>query len=186
MGREKAAITVMNTSDTGEREKDTLPDATPPLGQAPETVIEPASPLFTAHSDDLNRLHQFCWMVVREPLHAAMTSQLAHCVLETICRWQPNNGVFLTALAVAQYRIGEYRAVLDSLAKSEEFIPGTPVNLAFQAMARFRLGDKAGSLALLGRLVQVVHLPPWHQDVEAAAFLREAQNLITTRTLSET
>ena len=176
----------MNTSDTGERAKDTIPDVPPPPGQSPETVTESPSPLFTLHSDDLNRLHQFCWLVVREPLHATMTFRLAHCVLETICRWQPNNGVFLTALAVAQYRIGEYRAVLDSLAKSEEFIPGTPVNLAFQAMARFRLGDKAGSLALLGSLVQVVHLPPWHQDVEAAAFLREAQNLITTRALSET
>jgi hypothetical protein len=87
---------------------------------------------------------------------------------------------------VAHYRIGEYRAALDTLAKAEEFIPETPVNLAFQAMARFRMGDKAGSLALLGRLVQVVHLPPWHQDVEAAAFLREAQTLITTKTLSET
>jgi hypothetical protein len=158
----------------------------PPPGQAPETLIEPTAPSFSPHSDDLNRLHQFCWIVVREPLHATMTFRLAHCVLETICCWQPNNGVFLTALAVAHYRIGEYRATLDTLAKAEEFIPGTPVNLAFQAMARFRLGDKAGSLALLGRLMQVVHLPPWHQDVEAAAFLREAQTLITTKALSET
>jgi hypothetical protein len=180
-----AIESVMNTSDTGERDKDTLPDVPPPAGNAPETVTEPVAPLFTPSSHDLSRLHQFCWLVVREPLHAAMTFRLAHCVLETICRWQPSNGVFLTALAVAQYRIGEYQDVLDSLAKSEEFLPGIPVNLAFQAMARFRLGDKAGSLALLGRLVQVVHLPPWHQDVEAAAFLREAQSLITAKALSE-
>jgi hypothetical protein len=175
----------MNTSDTGEREKDTLPDATPPLGQAPETVIEPASPSFTPHSDDLNRLHQACWLVVREPLHATMTFRLAHCVMEILCRWQPSNGVFLSALAVAQYRIGEYQAALDTLARSEEFMPGTPMSLAFQAMARFRLGDKASSLALLGRLVQVAHLPPWHQDVETAGFLREAQSLITAKALSE-
>jgi hypothetical protein len=174
----------MNTSDTGERDKDTLPNAPPLPGEIPEAAIEPVAHSITPN--DLNRLHQFCWMVVREPLHAAMTFRLAHCVLETICRWQPDNGVFLTALAVAQYRIGEYQAVLDSLARSEEFMPGTPVSLAFQAMARFRLRDKAGSLALLGRLVQVVHLPPWHQDVEAAAFLREAQNLITAKALSQT
>lgn len=175
----------MNTSDTGERDKDTLPNAPPLPGEIAEAGIEPVALSFNPNSNDLNRLHQFCWMVVREPLHAAMTFRLAHCVLETICRWQPNNGIFLTTLAVSQYRIGEHQAVLDNLARSEEFMPGTPVNLAFQAMARFRLGDKAGSLALLGRLVQVVHLPPWHQDVEAAAFLREAQSLITTKALSE-
>jgi len=175
----------MNTSDTGERDKDTLPDAPPLPGEIPEAAIERPASSFTPNSQDLNRLHQFCWMVVREPLHATMTFRLAHCVMETVCRWQPNNGVFLTALAVAQYRIGEYQAVLDTLARSEEFIPGTPVSLAFQAMTRFRLGDKAGSLALLVRLVQVVHLPPWHQDIEAAAFLREAQNLITSKSLSE-
>jgi hypothetical protein len=175
----------MNTSDTGERDKDTLPDAPSLPGEIPEATAETVSSSFTPSPNDLNRLHQFCWMVVREPLHAAMTFRLSHCVMETICRWQPSNGIFLSALAVAQYRIGEYQATLDTLAKAEEFMPGTPMSLAFQAMARFRLGDKAGSLALLGRLVQVVHLPPWHQDVEAAGFLREAQSLITAKALSE-
>jgi hypothetical protein len=181
----KLLKTVMNTSDTGERNKDTLPEAPPLPGELSQAPTETARSSFTASPNDLNRLHQFCWLVVREPLHAAMTFRLAHCVLDTICRWQPNNGIFLSALAVAQYRIGEYQAALDTLARSEEFMPGTPISVAVQAMARFRLGDKAGSLALLGRLVQVVHLPPWHLDVEAAAFLREAQSLITSKALSE-
>src|SRR6266852_6521232 len=167
----------MNTSDTGEREKDTLPDAPPPPGEISQAATAPACSSFTPGPNDLNRLHQFCWMVVREPLHAAMTFRLAHHVMETICRWQPSNGIFLSALAVAQYRIGEYQATLDSLSRSEEFMPVTPMSLAFQAMARFRLGDKAGSLALLGRLVQVAHLSPWNQGVDAAKFLREAQSL---------
>ena len=175
----------MNTSDTGESDKDTLPDAPSPPGEIPQAASAIAESSFAPNPNDLTRLHQFCWMVVREPLHAAMTFRLAHHVMETICRWQPNNGVYLSALAVAQYRIGEYQATLDTLAKAEEFMPGTPMSLAFQAMARFRLGDKAGSLALLGRLVQVVHLPSWHQDIEAAAFLREAQSLITAKALSE-
>jgi hypothetical protein len=174
----------MNTSDTGEREKDTLPDLAPLPAEIAQTTGAPGS-AFTPSSSDLSRLHQFCWMVVCEPLHAAMTFRLAHHVMETICRWQPSNGIFLSALAVAQYRIGEYQAALDTLARAEEFMPGTPMSLAFQAMARFRLGDKAGSLALLGRLVQVAHLPPWNQDVDAAGFLREAQSLITAKALSE-
>lgn len=123
-------------------------------------------------------------MVVREPLHAAMTFRLAHCVMETVCRWQPGNGAFLSALALAQYRIGEYRSVLDTLARSDEFLPGTPMSLAFQAMARHQLGDQEGSRTLWHQLQQVMHLPPWHNDVEAGGFLREAQNLIAAKVVS--
>jgi len=111
--------------------------------------------------------------------------------METICRWQPGNGTYLSALALSQYRIGKYREALDTLAKAEEFMAGTPMSLAFQAMARFHLGDNEGtpslraSLALLRRLQQVMRLPPWNQDVEAAGFLREAQSLITAKVHAE-
>jgi hypothetical protein len=166
----------------GQQGKDTLPD----MPQAGETsqAAPPTCSSIAPSSEDLTRLHQFCWMVVREPLHAAMTFRLAHSVMETICRWQPANGAFLSALALAQYRIGEFRSVLDTLARSEEFIPGTPMSLAFQAMARHQLGDHEGSQALLRRLQQVMHLPPWHSDVEAGGFLREAQKLIGAKVTS--
>ena len=173
----------MNTSDTGQQGKDTLPEM-PQTGN-PSPATQPTTCTITPSGDDLNRLHQFCWAVVREPLHATMTFRLAHCVMETICLWQPSNGAFLSALALAQFRIGQYRSVLDTLAKSEEFVPGTPMNLAFQAMARHQLADHDGALALLGRLQQVMHLPPWHQDAEAVGFLREAQNLIAAKVTSE-
>ena len=180
----------MNTSDTGERDKDTLPEIAPP-GEVPHGAAEPAFSSNNPSPDDLNRLHQLCWIVVREPRHASMTFQLAHCAMETICRWQPGNGTYLSALALSQYRIGKYREALDTLAKAEEFMAGTPMSLAFQAMARFHLGDNEGtpslraSLALLRRLQQVMRLPPWNQDVEAAGFLREAQSLITAKVHAE-
>lgn len=172
----------MNTSDTGERAKDTLPDV-PQVQQSSEPSSSCSS--ITPTPDDLNRLHQFCWLVVREPLHATMTFRLAHCVMETICRWQPGNGAFLCALALAQYRMGEYQSTLDTLARSEEFIPGTPMSLAFQAMARHHLGDQNGSRGLLRHLQQVMLLPPWHQDAEAGGFLREAQALILAKATSK-
>ena len=180
----------MNTSDTGERDKDTLPEIAPP-GEVPHGAAEPAFSSNNPSPDDLNRLHQLCWIVVREPRHASMTFQLAHCAMETICRWQPGKGTYLSALALSQYRIGKYQDALDTLTKAEEFMAGTPMSLAFQAMARFHLGDNEGtpslraSLALLRRLQQVVRLPPWNQDVEAAGFLREAQSLITTKVHAE-
>ena len=180
----------MNTSDTGERDKDTLPEIAPP-GEVPHGAAEPAFSSNNPSPDDLNRLHQLCWIVVREPRHASMTFQLAHCAMETICRWQPGNGTYLSALALSQYRIGKYQDALDTLTKAEEFMAGTPMSLAFQAMARFHLGDNEGtpslraSLALLRRLQQVMRLPPWNQDVEAAGFLREAQSLITAKVHAE-
>jgi len=180
----------VNTSDTEERDKDTLPEIAPP-GEVPHGATETVFSSYNPSLDDLNRLHQYCWMVVREPRHAAMTFGLAHCAMETICRWRPDNGTYLSALALSQYRIGKYRDALDTLTKAQEFIAGTPMSLAFQAMARFHLGDNEGtpsrraSLALLRRLQQVVRLPPWNQDVEAAGFLREAQSLITTKVHAE-
>jgi hypothetical protein len=124
-------------------------------------------------------------MVVRGPHHAAMTFQMAHCVLENICRRQPNNAVYLIALAVAQYRIAQYRDALDTLVMSEEFVQGTPVNLAFRTTACFRLGDKAESFAILDRLVEITHLPPWHQDAETSTFLREAREVISAKTVGK-
>jgi hypothetical protein len=173
----------MNTSDTGERGKDTLPDM-PHVGERSSESKSSCSSI-TPTADDLHRLHQFCWLVVREPLHATMTFRLAHCVMEAICRWQPDNGAFLSGLALAQYRMGEYQSTLDTLARSEEFIPGTPMSLAFQAMAHHHLGDRNGSWALLGRLQQVMLLPPWHNDAEAGGFLREAQALILAKATSK-
>jgi hypothetical protein len=173
----------MKTSDTGEQGKDTLPEM--PQAVEPSSAIHPACSSISPDADDLSRLHQFCWLVVREPLHATMTFRLAHCVMETICRWQPGNTAFLTALAMAQYRIGEYRSVLNTLAQSEKIMPGNPVCLAFAAMARFQLGDHDGSQVLLGRLQEMVHLPPWNQYLEAGGFLKEAQNLIRNKVTSE-
>lgn len=180
----------MNTSDTGERDKDTIPEFAPP-GEVAHTATEPAFSSNNPSLDDLNRLHQLCWMVVRETRHASMTFQLAHCVMETICRWQPGNGTYLSTLALSQYRLGKYQDALDTLTKAEEFMAGTPMSLAFQAMARFHLGDNEGtpsrraSLELLRRLQKVMQLPLWNQDVEAAGFLREAQSLITAKVRAE-
>jgi len=173
----------MNTSDTGEQGKETLPGM--PQAGEPSHATQPFCSSINPSADDLGRLHQFCWVVVREPRHATMTFRLAHCVMDTICRWQPRNGAFLSALTLAQYRIGEYRAALDTLAMSEQFIPGTPVSLAFQTMARHHIGDHEGSMILLGRLQQVMQMLPWHQDVEAGGFLREAQNLMLAKAATE-
>jgi tetratricopeptide (TPR) repeat protein len=157
--------------------KDTIPELLPPIAadaSAPE--LSSSSP--NQISRELCRLHQACWAVLREPLHAAMTFRLALCAIETVCHLEGGNAAYLLTLAVAQYRLGQYEAALATLAEADKIIPNTPTSLAFQAMAHFQLGGIAQAHSLLARLQQVIQQPPWHKNPEADGFLREARTLI--------
>ena len=85
-------------------------------------------------------------------------------------------------MGVAQYRAGRYSDTLATLTKSEKLNVtkegAHPVDLAFLAMARYRLGDKDEAKATLGRLREVMKQPRRTKDAEAAGFLREAEELI--------
>jgi hypothetical protein len=157
--------------------KDTLAELPNPAtigGMAAQLVTPSASQI----SNELSRLHEACWTVLREPLHAAMTFRLALCAMETVCHLEGANGAYLLALSIAQYRVGQYQAAQSILRQVDEIIPGTPASLAFQAMAYYQLGAIAQARTLLLGLQQVLRQPPWHMDVEAAGFLREARKLI--------
>ncbi|HEV2950268.1 MAG TPA: hypothetical protein VGX70_23010 [Gemmataceae bacterium] len=155
--------------------KDTIPELLPPAdASAPE--LSSSSP--NQISRELCRLHQACWAVLREPLHAAMTFRLALCAIETVCHLEGGNAAYLLTLAVAQYRLGQNEAALTTLAQADQLIPNTPTSLAFQAMAHFQLGGIAQAHSLLARLQQVIQQPPWLNNPEADGFLREARTLI--------
>jgi tetratricopeptide (TPR) repeat protein len=159
--------------------KDTIPELLPPIApdaSAPE--LSSSSP--NQISKELCRLHQACWAVLREPLHAAMTFRLALCAIETVCHLEGGNAAYLLTLAVAQYRLGQNEAALTTLAQADQLIPNTPTSLAFQAMAHFQLGGIAQAHSLLARLQQVIQQPPWLNNPEADGFLREARTLIET------
>ncbi len=150
--------------------KDTIPELLHPIAadeSAPQSSVSSPNQL----SKELCRLHEACWAVLREPLHAAMTFRLALCAIETVCHLEGGNAAYLLTLAIAQYRLGQYEA---------ELIPSTPTGLAFQAMAYYQLGAIAQARAVLARLQQVIQQPPWHKNAEADGFLREARTLIET------
>jgi tetratricopeptide (TPR) repeat protein len=129
-------------------------------------------------SKELCRLHEACWTVLREPLHAAMTFRLALCTIETVCHLEGGNGAYLLTLGMAQYRVGLYEGAVTTLAQADRLIPNTPAGLAFQAMAHYQLGALTQARTLLGRLEQVLQHPPWLKNAEADSFLREARTLI--------
>ena len=159
--------------------KDTIPELLHPIAadeSAPQSSVSSPNQL----SKELCRLHEACWAVLREPLHAAMTFRLALCAIETVCHLEGGNAAYLLTLAVAQYRLGQYEATLTTLAEADKIIPNTPTSLAFQAMAHLQLGGIAQAHSLLARLQQVIQQPPWHKNAEADGFLREARTLIET------
>ena len=157
--------------------KDTIPELLHPIA-ADESAPQLSASSPNQLSKELCRLHEACWAVLREPLHAAMTFRLALCAIETVCHLEGGNAAYLLTLAVAQYRLGQYEATLTTLAEADKIIPNTPTSLAFQAMSHFQLGGIAQAHSLLARLQQVIQQPPWHKNPEADGFLREARTLI--------
>jgi tetratricopeptide (TPR) repeat protein len=101
---------------------------------------------------------------------------------EAACRTDPNNRDILNTLGVAQYRAGQYRSALTALARSDELNSkeprgSDPGDLAFLAMAHFRLGELEKANAALGRLRDTVKKPNWVYDSDAQGFLREAEEI---------
>jgi hypothetical protein len=96
-----------------------------------------------------------------------------------------DDGLILTTLGVAQYRMGRYAEALDTLTMSESrkrlnFMRGgiQPADLAFLALVQHQFGKKDEAKATLGRLREVMKQPQWTNNPEAQGFLREAEELI--------
>jgi WD40 repeat protein len=65
---------------------------------------------------DPERYHQASWALVRQPYLNAFQYRFALRQAETACRLAPERIQYQTALAAAQYRAGEYRRALGTLA----------------------------------------------------------------------
>jgi WD40 repeat protein len=95
---------------------------------------------------------------------------------EAACRADPGNAAYLTTLGMAQYRQGKWTEALSTLTRAAR--RDDPVNLAFQAMALFRLGQKAESEDRLRRLRELMKSPDRAGNTEIEGLLREVGNLI--------
>jgi hypothetical protein len=103
---------------------------------------------------------------------------------EAVCRAEPGNATYLTTLGMAQYRLDMFReglGTLTSAARSNNSTTIDPVNLAFQAMAQFRLGQKDEAQKRLRELRESLSAPNKVENQEAAGLLREAERLIEKR-----
>jgi tetratricopeptide (TPR) repeat protein len=136
--------------------------------------------------EDPVRLNELCWGVVAKPHAAAMEYSLAVKQAEAACRLQPDAGFYLNALGVAQYRVGKYQDALATLKRSDKFKASgnqdrQPADVAFLAMAHFKLGQKANAKPLLDELRTLMKKSNWAKNAEAQALLKEAEALLTTK-----
>jgi WD40 repeat protein len=90
--------------------------------------------------------------------------------------WRLTNVV--TALAVAQYRLGRYQEALANLLEldkrhREAHGCSSPIALAFLALVHHRLGHADEARAYQVRLRDLLRNAAWNQDADARQFLRE-------------
>jgi len=99
---------------------------------------------------------------------------------EAACQLVPNEGRFLTTLGIARYRTGQYEEAVTALMQADRIRKDNwngmsfPGDVAFQALARYRLGQRDQALALLGRLRELMKQPVWARSSFLQNWLREA------------
>jgi hypothetical protein len=151
----------------------TCPTITP---QARKMALELAA---RYHEEtDPERYHQASWAILRQTYLNAFQYRFAHCQAETAYRLAPEQAVYKTSLGVAQYRIGQYQEAVETLTRAGQANKGSPANLAFLAMAQYRLKQTSQAEVSLARLREMTKKPEWTGDEQACGFVREAEGLI--------
>jgi tetratricopeptide (TPR) repeat protein len=135
------------------------------------------------------------WYIVRQPRGDEVIYRRALHLAEAAVALAPGTGYYLNTLGVAQYRLGKYREAMKTLLESDRInsnpranrldLEGQsgsiPADVAFLAMASFRLGEKekAGTyLKALREAMPFANLSRVDLRLENEAFLREAEQLI--------
>jgi WD40 repeat protein len=144
------------------------------------------------HREDPQRLNALAWPAVSKPGADARAYTRALRQAQEAARQEPQDGLILNTLGVAQYRAGQYREAVETLTRSDEINRASmsesragqslPADIAFLIMAHYRLGDKDLAQTLMQEFEQSMQQGPWYQfppsQREAEAFLQEARELL--------
>jgi hypothetical protein len=136
-------------------------------------------------------LNNGSWYIVRQPGEPKEAYRQALEKVNEACRLVPDSGYYLNTLGVAQYRVGQYANALKTLTQSDKknrFADdgprgqkrgSLPADLAFLAMANFKLGNDQIAKDLLAELQRaVLERREPQSELENRAFLEEARQLI--------
>jgi tetratricopeptide (TPR) repeat protein len=121
------------------------------------------------------------WGLVRDAGQPEAIYQRGLRLAKAACRLEPDNGLYLNTLGVAEYRVGLVAEALATLTRSNALNKEKePPDLAFLALAHQRLGRTAQARAMLDRLRVVTRRagPNISQVAENRALLAEAEAVL--------
>jgi Flp pilus assembly protein TadD len=102
----------------------------------------------------------------------------------------PRDAVYVNALGMAQYHVGNYQEAVEKLTLANKlggkrFQPYCPCNLKLLAMAQHQLGRKVEARAALDRLRESMKAtePASHGIIQR--FLRDAEDILKTNPANE-
>jgi tetratricopeptide (TPR) repeat protein len=138
------------------------------------------------HKADPIVLNNASWTIVLKPNADASAYRLALCLAEEACRLAPDEANILNTLGLAQYRVGQYQQAVKTLTQAErlEMVRShnsSRDNLAFLAMAHYRLGRTAEAREYLDRAWELSKRKRWKDD-RTRTFLSEAEALLQVQT----
>ena len=139
-----------------------------------------------AHPDDPSVLNGLAWALAKTPGRDPADYRRALRCAEAACRLAPEQGDLLTTLGAAHVRVGEDRRALEAfergirIRKSRGSAPGA-AELAFVAIARWRVGRAAEARESVEGLRRILEDPTRARDEESLGFLREAEAELARR-----
>jgi hypothetical protein len=178
------------------------PTITPPVRQLALSLVD------RYHEETQpEAYYQASWAVAPQRFLNAFQYRFALWQAQAASHRAPDAGAYQTALGVAQYRAGQYPAALATLTRADHLHRAAaaslatpplspalitirqarllsemvPANLAFQAMAQYRLGQTEAARTTLARVQEIVRSPAGEPNREPADFLREAEDLLAGR-----
>jgi WD40 repeat protein/serine/threonine protein kinase len=106
-----------------------------------EEVRREATRFAATSTDDPQVLNEFSWRVVRRPGASPGDYWTALARAEAAVRGVPGSPAYLNTLALAQYRVGDYRAALKSILAAAEG-RNESADKVIEMLVRFQLGER--------------------------------------------
>ena len=133
--------------------------------------------------EDAYWLNFTSWSIAARKVAMAEEYALALRQSKAATRLEPANGNYLNTLGVALFRCGKFEESLKTLATSDKVnslvLPGRlPEDVAFLAMAQFKVGEIDKARESLEALRRLMKQPRWLNHAESQGFLSEAIELI--------
>ena len=133
--------------------------------------------------DAVKDLATVTWQIARDSGLPDDQYLLARNTIELCLERKPDTAAYTNTLGILRYRLGDYVGALKTLAVSHEFYSqqhegGVPADLAFMAMAQYRLGDQAEARVMMTLLQAAMTNPELAASEDNRKHLAEAEALL--------